>query len=381
MRLTIEHVFIVLVLCAAFLTATARADRFLLATFNNGEQQLRILGSTNASEFTGYAQGIVYTPPPGNNLRDPSIVHHLGRYHLCHTAGNFGGTNYFSVLVSDNLTNWTRVTDVSMAAVGDVRWTWAPEWFLDDDGSLHVFVSASTTPEISTRHVIYELHPLNAELTQWSTPTPVTGPAFPAWTGLETGRVGAYDAYVVKRSGAYHMFHFDSVTSCIEVARSTNSLTGPYEPLGTNNWQGIGLYKEGPTVMYLGGGRWRMIYADAIFSYLNHTDSTNNWATWSPPARVTLPGAPTNFTVNHGTLIMPPGGLEAGLAVSPQGAGQFNLTFHATEGDSYRLATSTNLAAWAPSMILGPTTNGPASQTIQTSGEEKRFWRLERLLP
>ena len=381
MRRSLLHWASIVVFAGGLTISPAWADRFLLATFNNGEQQLRILASTNASEFTGYAQGIVYTPPPGNNLRDPSIIHHLGRYYLCHTAGNFGGTNYFSVLVSDTLTNWTRVTDVSMAAVGDIRWTWAPEWFLDDDGSLHVFVSASTTPEISTRHIIYELHPLNAELTQWSTPTPVTGPAFPAWTGLEPGRVGAYDAYVVKRDGAYHMFHFDSVSSCIEVARSTNSLTGPYEPLGTNNWQGIGLHKEGPTVMYLGGGRWRMIYADAIFSYLNYTDSTNNWATWSPPARVALPGAPTNFTVNHGTLIMPPGGLEAGLAVSPQGAGQFSLTFHATEGDSYRLATSTNLAAWAPSMILGPATNGPAAQTIQTSGEEKRFWRLERMLP
>jgi hypothetical protein len=370
------------VLAACWLAvAPAQADRFLLATFNNGEQQLRILGSTNAADFTGYAQGIVYTPPPGNNLRDPSIIHHHGRYYLCHTAGNFGGTNYFSVLVSDNLTNWSRITDVSMAAVGDVRWTWAPEWFLDDDGSLHVFVSASTTPEISTRHIIYELHPLNADLTQWSAPTPVTGPAFPAWTGSEPGRVGAYDAYVVKRGGAYYMFHFDSVTSCIEVARSTNTLTGPYEPYRTNNWQGIGLYKEGPSVMYLGGGRWRMIYADAIFSYLNYTDSTDNWATWSAPQRVMLPGAPTNFTVNHGTLIMPPGGLELGTAITSLGAGQFALTFQATAGDSYRLSTSTNLASWAPSMILGPTTNGPASQTIQTSGERQRFWRLERLLP
>ena len=372
---------IALIIFCMVSAGTASADRFLLATFNNGEQRLRVLRSTNAADFSGYGQGIVYTPPPGSSLRDPSIIHYRGRYYVCHTTGNFGETNVFSIIVSDDLTNWTHLTDVSMASVGDVRWTWAPEWFLDDDGSLHIFVSASTTPVISTRHIIYKLHPLNDELTQWSAPTPVTGEAFPAWTETEAGRVGAIDAFVVKRGNAYYMFHFDSVTSCIEVARSTNTLTGPYEPYRTNNWQGIGLYKEGPSVMYLGGGRWRMIYADAIFSYLNYTDSTDNWATWSAPQRVMLPGAPTNFTVNHGTLIMPPGGLEAGLAVSPQGAGQFALTFQATAGDSYRLSTSTNLASWAPSMILGPTTNGPASQTIQTSGERQRFWRLERLLP
>ncbi len=369
------------ILALLVLGTAARADRFLLATFNNGEQQLRILGSTNAADFTGYAQGIVYTPPPGNNLRDPSIIHHGGRYYLCHTAGNFGGVNYFSVLVSDNLQNWTHVTDASMAAIGDVRWTWAPEWFLDDDGSLHVFVSAATTPEISTKHIIHELHPLSADLTQWSAPTPVTGPAFPSWADDEPGRVGAYDPYVVKRGEAYYMFHFDSVSSCIELARSTNSLTGPYEALGTNNWQGIGLYKEGPSVMYLGGGRWRMIFADAIYSYLNSTDSTNNWATWSPAVPLSLPGAPTNFTVNHGTLIMPPGGLELGLEITAQGAGQFTLSFQATTGDQYRLHTSTNLASWTPTTILGPTTNGPAAHTIQTSGEDKQFYRLERLVP
>ncbi len=380
MRPTIV-VLIVLAFCAALLTATARADRFLLATFNNGEQQLRILDSTNAADFTGHARGIVYTPPPGRNLRDPSIIHHRGRYYVCHTTGNFGQTNVFSIIASGDLTNWTHLADVSMALLGDVRWTWAPEWFRDDDGSLHIFVSASTTPEISTKHIIHELHPLNDELTQWSAPAPVAGPAFPSWPVTETNRVGAIDAFVVKRGNAYYMFHFDSVTSCIEVARSTNTLTGPYEPYGTNNWQGIGLYKEGPSVMYLGGGRWRMIYADAIFSYLNYTDSTDNWATWSPPVRVTLPGAPTNFTVNHGTLIMPPGGLELDTAITAQGAGQFALTFQATAGDSYRLVTSTNLTAWSPSTILSPATNGPAGHIIQTSGEDRRFWRLERMLP
>jgi hypothetical protein len=149
----------------------------------------------------------------------------------------------------------------------------------------------------------------------------------------------------------------------------------------TGNWQGIGAYKEGPTVMYLGGGRWRMIFADAIYSYLSYTDSTNNWTTWSTPQRLGLPGAPTNFTVNHGTLLLPPGGLDLGTTLTAQGGGQFNLNFHATTGDSYRLSTSTNLASWTPVTTLGPGTNGPAAQTITAGGEDRRFWRLGRLLP
>ena len=231
----------------------ALADQFLLSTFNNGEQKLRILHSTNAAEFRGHEQGTVYTPPPGNNLRDPSVIHYHGRYYLCHTAGILGGVDFFSILVSDDLLEWTHLTDVSMAALGDVHWTWAPEWFLDDDGSLHVLVSASQTERITVKHTIYELHPLTADdLTQWSDPEPVTGPlAFPPWTEDDLF-VGTYDPYVVKRNGTYWMFFFNVRSSCIELAFSTNGLTGPYDPSRTNNWQGIGLYKEGPTVMFSG---------------------------------------------------------------------------------------------------------------------------------
>lgn len=360
----------------------ASADSFVLATFNNGEQKLRILRSTNTSEFRGHAQGTVYTPPAGNNLRDPSVIHHRGRYYLCHTAGDFGAVDYFSVLVSDDLSGWTHLTDVSMASLGDVRWTWAPEWFLDDDGSLHVLVSASTTPQISIKHKIYELHPvIPDDLTQWSAPVEVIGPeAFPPWSEDET-YVGTYDPFVVKRNGTYWMFFYNTRSWHIELARSTNGLTGPYEPSRTNNWQGIGVFKEGPTVIYLGGGRWRMIYADAIHSYLNYTDSTNNWATWSAPQPVALPDAPPGFTVNHGTVIIPPGGLDLGTGITTAGPGQVQIAFQATTGDHYRLSTSTDFTAWTPAEIIPPSTNSPVTRTLPISGIGRQFWRLERLLP
>lgn len=363
-------------------TEQACADRFLLATFNNTEQQLRVLDSTNAASFEGYARGTSYTPPVGNNLRDPSIVYYGGRYLLCHTAGNFGGVNYFSVLASPNAKTWTHLVDVSMASIGNVRWTWAPEWFLDDDGSLHVLVSASTTEQITIKHIIYELHPINAnDLTLWSNPVPVTGPsAFPPWTTSDTW-VGTYDPYVVKRGNAYWMFFFNVRSSTIELARSTNSLTGPYEPQKTNNWQGIGTYKEGPTVLYLGGGRWRMIYADAIGSFLSYTDSTNNWQSWSLPQPVSMPGAPTNFTVNHGTLVIPQGGLELGTSITARSSGGFDLRFTATLGDLYRLRTTTDLSNWSTSRLIGPTVEGEVVEPVGTNGSARQFWRLERLIP
>ena len=370
-----------LILALAGILQTAWADEFVLATFNNGEQRLRILTSTNAEDFSGHAQGSVYTPPGGLNLRDPSIIRHDGRYYVCHTAGNFGAVNFFSILVSDNLRDWSHLTDVSMAALGDVRWTWAPEWFRDDDGSLHILVSASTTSQMSIKHKIYELHPLDpADLTHWSPPTVVEGPsAFPPWTEADTW-VGTYDPFVVKRGGTYWMFFFNVRSSYIELARSTNALTGPYEAVRTGDWQGIGYYKEGPSVMYLGGGRWRMLFADAIYSYLNYTDSTNNWATWSTPVRVTVPGAPTNFTVNHGTLITPPGGLHADLRATWNSSTGAGLTFQGMAGDTYRIHASTNLIDWSPVETLTAATNGSVTRPILPSGGPQ-FRYVERLAP
>lgn len=362
--------------------AAGGADRFLLATFNNGEQQLRVLHSTNAADFNGYASGIAYTPPPGSNLRDPSIISHRGRYYICHTAGNFGAVDHFSVLVSDDLASWTHLADVSMAALGNVRWTWAPEWFLDDDGSLHVLVSASQTERITVKHTIYELHPRDAsDLTQWSDPVPVEGPdAFPPWTDEEIF-VGTYDPYVVKRGSTYWMFFFNVRSSCIELARSTNTLTGPYHPVRTGNWQGIGAYKEGPTVMYLGGGRWRMIFADAIYSYVSYTDSTNNWTTWTTPQRVGLPGAPTNFTVNHGTLLLPPGGWDAGLEIARSGPNPAQVSFLATGQDRYQVLSGTNLSTWTTEGVVVPAAGRHTVAPASAEEAGQRFWRIVRLLP
>lgn len=371
--------------CLLLLPGISRADRFLLATFKNDEQQLRIMATTNAAEFSGYTQGPVYTPPPGNNLRDPSLIHFRGRYYVCHTAGNFGAANYFSVLVSDDLRTWTHLTDVSMAAIGNVRWAWAPEWFLDDDGSLHVLVSASTTEQITIKHNIYEVHPAAPDdLTQWTSPVEVTGPAaFPPWTGSDTW-VGTYDPYVVKRGGIYWMFFFNVRSSCIELAWSTTSLTGPYEPSRTGNWQGIGNYKEGPTVMYLGGGRWRMIYADAIYSYLSYTDSTDNWATWSAPTPLRFPefaGSPDQLRINHGTMIMAPGGLDLDVRIESPSPSQQQLVFQATANDQYRLWSSTNLVSWQEDQVLSSTTAGAYAHPLPNSGDLRQFWNLQRLTP
>lgn len=357
-----------------------RADRFLLATFNNAEQQLRVLRSTDTSSFDGFGDGIVYRPPPGSNLRDPSLLYHQGCYYVCHTTGDFGAADYFSIIVSENLRDWSHVADVSMSGIPGIQRTWAPEWFRDNDGTVHVLVSATADNDMSNKHIIYELHALDAnDLSAWSAPVPVTGSAF-GWTGNEGRRVGAYDPCVIKRGPTYFMFFFNQYTDYIELA-SAPSLTGPYTRVGTNNWQGIGTYKEGPCIVYLGGARWRMFFADQIYSFLSYTDSTDNWQTWSPSVPVSIPGAPGNFTVNHGTLIMPPGGLDLDQQLTKDNSNSLHLSFRTTAGDHYQVLASTNLHSWEPIDTLSATNPGDLSYPLGNAVLDKCFWRIERLVP
>lgn len=188
--------------------AGSDGTRYVFATFPDTDWKLYVGTSEDGVNFSSAQPGPVYSPPSGS-LRDPSIIKYGEWYYVCHTAGNFGAVSYFSVAKSRDLQSWTKVKDVSMAAAADsegnpVQYTWAPEFFVDDDGSVHVFVSVTSFPgvDMSRGHRIHEIHPLDQEnlAGEWSVPQPVTGTAFPEFSYL-TIPSGAYDPYVFRFNG------------------------------------------------------------------------------------------------------------------------------------------------------------------------------------
>ena len=94
-----------------------------------------------------------------------------------------------------------------------------------------------------------------------------------------------------------------------------------------------------------------------------------------------MPDAPSGFTVNHGTLIIPPGGLDLRLQVGKEPDGQIMLQFEATAGDTYRLHNSTNLTTWTPGNLIPPAPAGPVTVIPEPASATKGFWLIERLLP
>jgi len=279
------------------LGSTANAGQgIFLGTFFEGDQGLRLMGSGDGKAWNElgdwYSGNALYYPASGT-LRDPSI--YVGKsshtYWMVHTKGNAGDvTTSFALVSSSDIQHWTLVTSVDCSEISGVNRVWAPEWFEDSDGSLHVFFAASTDGATTSSH-IYEKHPTNAAMTSWSSAVQITG------TGLSTTMI---DPFVVKKGSTYHLFYatYPGPFEYIEYA-SSSSLTSGYTVTQSGNWAGWG-GAEGESLVQIDSTTWR-IYFDTLFGTgFSYSESTDNWATWSTKTAITLP-IPNN--PQHGTIL------------------------------------------------------------------------------
>jgi len=261
---------------------------YLASCFTN-TQALYLVASNDGKTFNFLnsndpTTGAVYTPVSPSIVRDPSIMKSGGLYWVAHT-NNFGGTT-FDVISSPDLSNWTLVQSVDMSAVTGVNRVYAPEWFVDTDGSIHIFVTTSIDTGVS--YQIHEVHPTNAAMTTWSTPVTVTGTGIPA---------SAIDPFILKLGSNYQLWYSNQPTnSFIEVATST-SLTSGYTALHTGDWNSWGNTIEGPNIVQTGTNTYRL-YVDHFPSLgIKYAESTDGGSTWGALTAITVPGVIVHPTI------------------------------------------------------------------------------------
>jgi hypothetical protein len=261
---------------------------YLASCFTN-TQALYLVASNDGKTFNFLnsndpTTGAVYTPVSPSIVRDPSIMKSGGLYWVAHT-NNFGGTT-FDVISSPDLSNWTLVQSVDMSAVTGVNRVYAPEWFVDTDGSIHIFVTTSIDTGVS--YQIHEVHPTNVAMTTWSTPVTVTGTGIP---------VSAIDPFILKLGSNYQLWYSNQPTnSFIEVATST-SLTSGYTALHTGDWNSWGNTIEGPNIVQTGTNTYRL-YVDHFPSLgIKYAESTDGGSTWGALTAITVPGVIVHPTI------------------------------------------------------------------------------------
>lgn len=273
---------------AAFLAPNVGlgATRFILSTFKSdavADEKLFIYDSTDGLNFN-LVSATGYSGPSPGTLRDPSIIKYSdGRYYVAHTnpqgAGCCGKEDHFSIASSTDLVQWSQLTTVP-GAIPNLAHVWAPEWFIDGS-AIHIIANLDTGDADFQPYIFTAL---DASLKSWSAPVPM---------GIGKDYI---DTFVLKVGSTYHAFVKDEVTRFLEHATATK-LTGPWTFVGKADWAGWGNGMEGPSIVKLDDGTWRM-FMDPQQGGFAYTDS-KDLTTWSKRAAPPGPGS----VLRHGTVI------------------------------------------------------------------------------
>lgn len=271
--------------------------------------KLHVYASDDGKAWRVIPGSETYTPPFSGVVRDPSIIRYRGRWYVVHTAR--GG--YYDLIVSDDLITWTFIMLVDMGAPLVAGWCWGPEWFRDEDGSLHVYVAADTNAGSSGDMQIYELHPTAEDLTAWSAPTLIT---------VTGGPAGLIDPFVVRTDdGTYHLFYKNEVAfykyPCRAVA---DNPLGPFVQVDADLWSENEI--EGYCIVRIGRTAWRVYYADVLTDGNYYRESYDDFATWTSP-RVAVTGASFQQAT---VLLSTDPAVERATALGTSGAAGGDLT-------------------------------------------------------
>ncbi|WP_333737076.1 glycoside hydrolase family 43 protein [Streptomyces sp. IBSBF 2806] len=266
--------------------AAGSATRYTIVPFlDSNDGTVNVYQSDDATDFR-LVQSSAYTPP-GNRIRDASVFKHTnGYYYLTYTTHTWqDASTTIGFARSSDRVNWTFLYDYTVP-IANLSRAWAPEWFVDSDGSVNVIVSCSVTSD-EWIFTPYLLKATDSALTAWTSPV--------ALSGIGPNHI---DTYIVKTGSTYHAFTKNETAKYIEYGTASN-LAGPYTITRTGDWAGWGSYREGPSVIQLDNGGWRIFfdgYGDGNYYY---SDSYDAFATWSAPKA--LPGI--SGTARHFTVI------------------------------------------------------------------------------
>ncbi|WSW80629.1 glycoside hydrolase family 43 protein [Streptomyces sp. NBC_00996] len=266
--------------------ARGYATRYTIVPFlNSNDGTVNVYESDDATDFR-LLKASAYTPP-SNRIRDASVFKHTdGYYYITYTTHTWQDVSTtIGFARSSDRVNWSFLYDYTVP-IGSLSRAWAPEWFVDSDGSVNIIVSCSVTSD-EWIFTPYLLKATNSALTAWSSPVALSG-------------IGAnhIDTFIVKTGSTYHAFTKNETTKYIEYA-TASSLTGSYAIQRTGDWAGWGGTREGPALIQLDNGGWRIFfdgYGDGSYYY---SDSYDTFATWSAPKK--LPGI--SGTARHFTVI------------------------------------------------------------------------------
>jgi len=246
--------------------------------------------------------GPSYKPPSGVCI-EPSIFYNQNnsKYYIAYSDARGDGL-HFGVAESTDLTAWKFTASVNGPWFPGAAPVWCPEWFVDDDGSIHIVLACyhgNEPGDFSCQGAggyerIYETHPTDSNLTTWTRPVEI----FRYYLDPNVA-CAILTPFIVKRDGIYNLFYKkNDMINMIYLAQSDNLLSG-YVTVEEGNWAGWGHALQ-PSLVNLGNGRDRM-----YFTYSNYkmywSEANENWITWTAPVACT--DDQPYLSIGRGTVI------------------------------------------------------------------------------
>lgn len=194
--------------------AAGSATRYTIVPFlNSNDGTVNVYQSDDATDFR-LLQSSAYTPP-SNRIRDASVFKHTnGYYYVTYTTHTWqDASTTIGFARSSDRVNWTFLYDYTVP-ISNLSRAWAPEWFVDSDGSVNVIVSCSVTSD-EWIFTPYLLKATNSALTAWTSPV--------ALSGIGSNHI---DTYIVKVGSTYHAFTKNETAKYIEYG-TASSLAAP----------------------------------------------------------------------------------------------------------------------------------------------------------
>ena len=278
---------------ATLTTVLTSANPVILPYFTDAAESLHLAISTDGGKFFNFSDSLY----AGVNatLRDPSLIYKNGIWYLAYTPNGFSGSDEMYIARSRDLINWSAYATIDLSSIGDSSMrVWSPEFFTDDDGSIHIVVSCNdnygSEPEDDFK--IYLLSAEADDLSAWSEPQLIFD-AFPA-----------IDPCLFKENGTYYLWYKNEASGqkVIEVA-SASSIDGTYTRIKSGDWAGWGNGLEGPTILKRGPGDY-LLYVDAyVAGGVKWATSSSLLSGWSGLTTIEMDGV-LNTTPNHGSPIV-----------------------------------------------------------------------------
>jgi hypothetical protein len=238
----------------------------------------------------------------GVQLGTPAPFYQDGKYYFAFMTKGYpvsgsNLTNNLGIYVSDDLSNWrlhcyVDCSSPSPAEVNPVNNVWAPEWFVDTDGSIYLIANIGTNLTSSAANMkVYGIKALSSDLLTWSNPTNFAG--VPS---------SVFDGFVTKSNGTYMVWYRNAGTSYNEIYTSTNLFSG-YTAFKTGNWAGWGADYEAFQPIQLPNGTWYIQFTHTAPFDGTYVSTSTNFVNWTTPVRMKQ-----SLTQGHGSLWPMPSG-------------------------------------------------------------------------